>query len=811
MNMQARTKASLLASPLVTLLEEFGKEFQAGRVPSAAHRACSLKKAANARWRLVSIDQTARTAEREPPPSAGPAFELLESKLRGPVPRRAAVPRKGLVRRLTSSREAPIVAVFAGPGYGKTTLITQWADAEQRPFAWVSLDERDNDPVVLLTYIAAALDRVEQIPPGVFESLSSPGAGIETVIVPRLAAALSMMTTPFVLALDDVHVLRDRAPLDAIATLVAHLPAGSQIILAGRVEPDLPLARLRAQREALDIGAVDLAFETGEADALLRATGVQLPEPDVVALVDRTEGWPIGLYLAALSMEAGGASLATAAVAGDDVVVAEYLRSELLDRQPPKIAAFLTRTSALDEMCGSICDAVLGETGSGRTLESIARQNLLVTPLDRRQEWFRYHHLFRDLLLSDLTRREPEAAPELRRRAAQWCEENGQPETALDYAQAAGDADHAARLFVSVSIPAYASGRVATLKRWVKWFEQGGSLDRYPVVALISAFALALVGEAERAVRFASAVDGTWHGELLADGVTPVEAFAALFRTATCREGEKRMSLDARSTLEFTPEASPFRSNALLLSGVANLLAGDNSAADADFADAAEVGSRLGVAEAVPAALAERSILAIARGDWASAETLAPQARSEVQERRLHDYPSSALAYAASARVALHRGDSTAASSDLVRTQRLRPQLTHAIPWLSVQVRLELAHAYLALADPAGARTVLREIDQILRHRPGLGVLVQSVEDVKAKVEDMRVTAPGMSTLTSAELRVLPFLATHLTLPEIGERLFLSRHTVKSQAISAYRKLGVSTRGEAVERARELGLLEAQI
>ena len=151
-----------------------------------------------------------RLSERESAP-VGPAFELLESKLRGPVARRAAVPRMGLVSRLTSSREAPIVAVFAGPGYGKTTLITQWADAEQRPFVWVSLDERDNDPVVLLTYIAVALDRVESIPPAVFEALSSPGAGIETVMVPRLAAALSMMTIPFVLALDDVHVLRDRA------------------------------------------------------------------------------------------------------------------------------------------------------------------------------------------------------------------------------------------------------------------------------------------------------------------------------------------------------------------------------------------------------------------------------------------------------------------------------------------------------------------------------------------------------------------------------------------------------------------------
>ena len=507
-------------------------------------------------------------------------------------------------------------------------------------------------------------------------------------------------------------------------------------------------------------------------------------------------------------MEAGGESSIAAGVAGDDPVVAEYLRSELLDRQEPKIASFLMRTSVIDEMCGSICDAVLEETGSIQILESVARQNLLVIPVDRHQEWFRYHQMFRELLLFELERREPELVPELRRRAAQWCEENGQPEAALDYAEAAGDADRAERLFALISIPVFSSGRVATVRRWLDWFDQGGSIDQHPMVALIGAFALAMVGEAERAIRLGSAVDSTVHGELLADGVTPVEAFAALFRVATCREGVKRMGLDARLALELTPEASPFRSNALLLSGVANLIGGDDRAADADFADAAEVGNRLGVGEVVPGALAARSILAIARGDWESAESLAPQARSQVRQRRLDDYPSSALVYAVSARVALHSGELSAASNDLVRTQRLRAQLTYAIPWLSVLVRLELAHAYLALADPAGARTVLREIEGILRHRPDLGILVKRVDEVKAKLEGMRVAAPGMSTLTSAELRVLPFLATHLTLPEIGERLFLSRHTIKSQAISTYRKLGVSTRGEAVARSRALGLLE---
>jgi LuxR family maltose regulon positive regulatory protein len=240
-------------------------------------------------------------------------------------------------------------------------------------------------------------------------------------------------------------------------------------------------------------------------------------------------------------------------------------------------------------------------------------------------------------LLLDLERREPELVPELRRRAAQWCEDNGQPEAALDYAEAAGDSDRAARLFALISIPVFSSGRVATVRRWLDWFDQCGSIDQYPMVALIGAFALAMVGEAERAVGLESAVDSTVNGELLADGVTPVGAFAALFRTATCREGLKRMVRDARLALDLTPEASPFRSNALLLSGVANLMQGDDGAADADFADAAEVGNRLGVGEVVPGALAEQSILAMARGDWESAETLAPQARSQVRQRRLDD------------------------------------------------------------------------------------------------------------------------------------------------------------------------------
>jgi LuxR family transcriptional regulator, maltose regulon positive regulatory protein len=755
------------------------------------------------------VQTAARLAQPAPLVSTGPAFELLDSKLRVPIPRRTAVPRTKVVRRLTGSREAPVVAVFAAPGYGKTTLLAQWADVDERPFAWVSLDERENDPVVLLTYIAAALDRIQPVPPRVFEVLSIPGAGLETIVVPRLANALSAMTLPSVLVLDDLQKLDNRECLDAIATLVPNLPAGCQIALAGRAEPALSLARLRAQRDVVDLGAADLAFDAREADLLLRECGAHIPREDVADLVRRTEGWPIGLYIAALTTEAGVEPSVAAAVTGDDAVLAEYFRSELLDRQPAEIGSFLTRTSVLDEMSGSMCDATLRETGSGRVLESLERENLLVTAIDQRQEWYRYHQLFRELLFSDLLRREPELVQELRQHAAQWCEENGRPEAALGYAQAAGDAEHAARLFASVGVSVWSSGRRTTVTRWLDWFDRAGVIDRYPVVALIGAFSSAVIGDAERAVRLASAGEDFPHGQVLADRVTPIEAFAATVRAAICPEGLQSMQVDAGHALEMTPEASPFRSTAVLVSGVANLMVGDNEAADADFADAAEVGTRLSVAGTVPIALAERSMLAIERGDWESAEKFAREARSQVRERHLDDYPVSGLVYAVSARVAIHRGDESGSGDALVRAQRLRPQLTYSLPWGAVQMRLELAHSYLALADPAGARTLVREIDGTLRHRPDLGMLVKHVDEVKAKVEGMHVTALGASTLTTAELRVLPFLATHLTLPEIGDRLSLSRHTIKSQAISAYRKLGVSGRAEAVARARELGLLEA--
>jgi LuxR family transcriptional regulator, maltose regulon positive regulatory protein len=738
---------------------------------------------------------------------AGQPFPIVESKLHPQIGDRGGVPRTELLDRLAASSATPVVAVIAPPGYGKTTLLAQWAERDRRPFAWLSIDQYDNDPNVLLTYVAAALDRVEPIDPAAFDALAAPGAPTTETIHPRLGSSPSASAVPIVVVLDDVHLLQNRECLDAVAALVERTPPGSQFVIAGRGEPALPLAGLRAGGRVVEIGADDLAMDRQEAGLLLRDAGVDLSGLDVDDLVRRTEGWPVALYLAALSVKAGGAGEGAAvAFAGDDRFLVDYLQSVLLSRLPPRLVSFLTRTAVLDRMSGSLCDAVLGSAGSGYLLESLERSNMLVIRLDRRRRWYRYHHLFRELLRAELERREPALARRLTLRAAEWCEANGLGEDAIEYAMAAGDADRAARIVVRIALPLYYGGRAATLRRWFDWFDHNGLIKRYAAVAVLAAWVHALVGHPAAAERWADAAEhGSFEGTL-PDGSTSIDGWLALLRAVLCRDGMEQMRADAEAALALVPPGSLWRATAHLLLGISHLLTGDPEVADRILAEAAAVGEDAG-ADAATVALAERAILATARGDWRQAELLAERARSIARSAWLEEYVTSVLLYAVGARMAIQRGDVAGAQEDLARAQRLRPQITFALPFYAVQARLELASAYAALTDAAAARMMLREADDLLRRRPDLGILQRQTDELRARLDAVRVDAIGASTLTAAELRLLRILGTHHSFRGIGEQLHLSRHTVKSHAMSIYRKLDVSSRSEAIRRARELGLL----
>jgi LuxR family maltose regulon positive regulatory protein len=741
--------------------------------------------------------------------STTPPFPILESKLTPPLPRRGMVPRGDLRDRLDASAVTPVVAICAPPGYGKTTLLADWAARDPRPFAWLSIDGRDNDPAVLLRYITVALDRQEAIDDTVFGALSSPGASVMADIVPRLGAALSTRADPVVVALDDIHLLHNQECLDAVAVLIDHLPARSQVAIASRGELPLLVGRLRAEGRIAEIGPDDLAMGHQEAGSLLRAADVELAEADVAELTRRTEGWPVALYLAALAIKARGRS-SRVTLEGRDRFLVDYLQSVLLSRLSPSDVRFLTRTAVLDRLSGPLCDAVMDTTGSADVLESLERSNLLVIALDHHREWYRYHHLFRELLRAGLERNEPELVPELTLRAATWCEHNGLPEAAIEYAMDAGDADRVARLLERLTFPAHRGGRDATLQTWFGWIETNGKIERYPEVAALGAWVQAFSGHSAAVERWADAADRGPSDEQRSSGGGSLDGWGlALLKAVLCRDGMEQMRADAELALARLPVGSIWRPTAHLLLGMSHLLAGDSRVADGVLADAVEVAEDGGATIAASIALAERSILAMEREEWIEAESQAERARSAVREAHLDDYVSSVLVYAAAARVAIHRGDARQAHEDLARAQRLRPQLTYVLPVFAVQARLELVRAYVALTDVAGARTVLREADDVLRRRPHLGILARQADELRSQLGNIRAEVIGASSLTAAELRLLPLLSTHYSFREIGERLHLSPHTVKSQAMSVYRKFGVSSRSQAIDRARVLGLLAA--
>jgi LuxR family transcriptional regulator, maltose regulon positive regulatory protein len=764
------------------------------------HIALRLNRAATA---CQGVDgRGASELVRSPPP-----FELFPSKLAAPPLRSAQLPRTSLVDRLRGAREARLVSIVAPAGYGKTTLLAQWKKRDRRPFAWVSLDDADNDPVVLLTYVAAALDAAEPIDPSVFRGLNAPGDSLWTVGLPRLGAALSLRKKPIVLVLDDVHELSSSQTLDAVASLALLVPDGSQLVLSGRAAPGVPLARIRASGHLLEIGPAELALRDSEARALLAAAGARLSDADADELNGRAEGWAAGLYLAALALEADD-ELDVTAFAGDDRFVTDYLRSEHLSRMKPADVEFLTRTSILDRMTGPLCDAVLGRRDSAERLLELERSNLFVVAFDHHGGWYRYHHLFRDMLQSELRRLEPDQVAALNRRAAAWCERNGLPDLAIEYAFAAADLEHVSTLVGAHAFPFYRSGRVATVERWLAAFDEPQLLVRYPAVAALGTWIHALRGRPDDAERWALAVQDSSYAGAMPDGSPSLRPWAALVSALLCRHGVEQMGADAELAVAEMGAQSPWRPSAMLLVGVAALLAGDTDRADDLFGQTADAAVLDGARYAGLVARSERALIALARGDVGAAEAEIEHAQA-FADPEAEDYVPNVILLAANARVALAAGRGSRARDDLISAQRLRPLLSRALSWLAVQSLVELAHVNLAFGDASGARTLCLEADDVLHERPDLGTLVTQTAELREQLAAQQPQTSGWaSTLTAAELRLLPLLTTHLSFREIADRLFVSRNTVKTQAISVYRKLDATSRSEAIARAVELGLVD---
>ncbi len=739
-------------------------------------------------------------------------YDVVDSRIQVPVLRSGLVSRTALINRLRAAESVPVVAVTAPAGYGKTTVIAQWADRDPRSFAWVSVDARDRDPIVLIRHVAAAIHRIEPLDDDVLEALTTPGSSVWTSALPRLAAALSA-ADPLVIVLDDLQLLDSAETLEAITVLADHIPAESELVLSGRVTPNLPISALRAAGRLLEVGIDQLALSPKEGQLLLRSTGVELPFKEVTRLVRESEGWPAALYFAGLGLSKGPTTARDAEkplhAAFGGRSLGDYFRSEYLSRLRPDDLRFLRRTSVLEQMSGELCDAVLGEDGSARRLRRIERSNLFLVPLDRRRISYRYHRLFRDVLRYELERREPELVTVLHRRAADWYEATGDPESALDHAHAAGDHRRVARILATIALPLYHSGRVVTVERWLARFDDPVMLKRYPMVALQGSWIHALRGrstQAERWLRIAEVRLAKGEGS---NGSATQRSWVTAISAALCSEGVYQMIADAESALVGVSRDSAVLPCALMVLGVGYMLLGQNSRADAILAEAAAEAHRLGAIDTHVLAIGERSIIAAAKNDAAAAEKLALEAQELVEKSSLEGYGTTAIALTASARASLRHGRWDEARADLDKVRALSPSLSSdAFPWFAVQVRIELARAYLALRDTPGVRTVLEEIHELLREHPYLGVLVDETSALEREVEAIPESGGTSAGLTPAELRLLPFLTTHLSFREIGELLYVSRNTIKTQAISVYRKLGVTSRSEAIETATQLGLVE---
>ena len=604
--------------------------------------------------------------------------------------------------------------------------------------------------------------------------------------------------------IDDLHALRSPACHDVLSVVLSGVPHGSQVVAASRSEQP-HLAHLRGTGDVVELGSRDLAFDSSAALRIFDQADVDLTPELAAAVTERTEGWPVGLYLAALIAkdQGGGAPMIT----GDDRYVADYLYRESLAQLPDTVQRFLRRTAVLDQVSAPLCDAVLEQPGSQAQLRQLEATSLFLVPLDHRRGWFRYHALFREFLSAELQRVEPELVEGLRLRAADWYEVNGSPALALEHLLDTTQRERCVYLVTALILPTYQAGQIQTVQRWLAALGRS-AVESFPPLAVLAGWIAVLTGQTAEAQRWAAFLETATFDVRPTDGSASFESAWALLRAALCPSGPDRMAADAGIAVAAEPAWSPSRATALILSAEAQLLLGDRDKASALFLETSAAGTATGSYDTVVHSNAELAVLAMDGGRWVAAAEHLQVALDLVEACRLDDYAMSALAFAAAARLSVQRADRPAAERQLARAMRARPACTFVLPHVAVRVRLQLATVYATIGDQPTARHLLAEIDDILARRPDLGGLVDEVSALRALLAtDVAASSSAGPPLTPAELRLLPYLQTHLSFREIGERLFLSRNTVATEVGSIYRKLGVSSRSAAVDRATTVGLL----
>jgi LuxR family transcriptional regulator, maltose regulon positive regulatory protein len=743
--------------------------------------------------------------------SAQAQAPVLSTKLHPPE-LRDRLGRTVLVERLTGAPRAKLAVIRAPAGWGKSTLMSQWRAAEvgRREFAWLTLDPQDSDPVRFWTYVIESLRRIS---PDIGEAASAllraPGVDLGEDMLPVLVQGLADLRAPVVLALDDYHRIEGDEVHALLRRLLDFLPPTMTLAIATRTEPPLPIARLRVAGELIEVDAQGLRFSLPETRAfLIELLELGLKDDDITRLHERTEGWPAGLYLAALSLSGrSDPSDFVAGFAGDDRHVVDYLMEEVLAAQEPELRRFMVQTSILDRLSGSLCDAVTQRAGAAATLERLARSNLFVVELGRNRDTFRYHHLLRACLQAELAREGEAAVAELHRLAASWQLEAGEVSAAVHHTIEAGDHDAAAELIAQHWAPMML---VTAGEREVEdWFAAlpdsviAGDLR----LCVARSYINQSLGRSDAVGRWTAAAETAPLPGPFYDGFSSARGALACVRAGhywvTGDVGRAMQA--AEQVLEAENPQSPWR-------GIGHTVLGLAYAAHADWGrarDAVEAWVEIGreAGQAVPqiSGLANSAAWSTELGDWNRAKDHADRCLRLSAEYGYQEHWICAGAHFAKARLLEREDDKDGAKMIMRRALELAKR--GAGPVTTTWMLTHLVRILVTCEDPAGARSCLEEARAALASAPDPAAIGKVFARTERQLMATRHDEAAVEPLSDRELGVLRLLASDLTQREIGTELYVSLNTVKSHTKSIFRKLSVSSRREAVARARELSLL----
>jgi len=661
---------------------------------------------------------------------------ILATKLYIPPPRPKAVLRPRLIAQLNEGLHRKLTLIAAPAGFGKTTLLSEWRVLCGRPVAWLSLDEADNEPIRFLSYIVAALQTVApSIGAGLVAVLESPQPPPTAVILTALLNDITTLPDQFVLVLDDYHVVEAGGPLGAVDQvlnyLVEHLPSQMHLVIATREDPPLPLARLRARDHLTELRATDLRVTSAEAATFLtQVMGLNLSVQDVATLEDRTEGWIAGLQLAALSMQ-GHQDISgfIQSFAGDHRYILDYLVEEVLQRQPAAVRSFLLQTAILDRLHGPLCDAVTGQEGGSARLDALQRGNFFVVSLDDTRQWYRYHHLFADVLAAHLRAEQPDLVSTLHRRASAWYAQQGSIADAIRHALVAADFARAADL-VELAMPLMRQSRQeATLLGWLKALPDE-VFSRRPVLSAVYAGTLLQSGQlegiearlrdAERWLE-TSAEMGEQPPEMVVvdeEEFRRLPGWIAIYRAGhALARGDVHDTLPyAQQALDFLPEADYLgRGAAAALLGLAYWTRGDLEAAYQTYVEGMASVQRAGFLSDVIGGAIARADIRIAQGHLRQAMRTYEQALQLATEQSPGGarpvLRGTADMYVGMSELYRERNDLNAARQHLLRSQELGEHI--GFPQNPYRWRVAMARLKEAEGDLDGAIELLQEAEHL--------------------------------------------------------------------------------------------------